>query len=123
MDLGGNASHFIYDKESFSVYATSTDLNKNTFKVFKINLKTQETITKTFDKLSIVSPCFIDKNVCVMIEERIGETIEEINILEVDINDLNILQSKQTKNKIGSLSKVGNLYCYDSTSGLYNYIE
>lgn len=123
VDLGGNASHFLYDKESFSVYATSTDLNKNTFKVFKINLKTQETITKTFDKLSIVSPCFIDKNVCVMIEERIGETIEEINILEVDINDLNILQSKQTKDKIGPLSRVGNLYCYDSMRGLYNYIE
>lgn len=123
VDLGGNASHFLYDKESFSVYATSTDLNKKTFKIFKIDLKTQKIITKTFDKLSIVSPCFIDKNVCVMIEEEVGENIKEINILDIDINNLNILQRKQTKDKIGPLSRAGNLYCYDTMNGLYNYIE
>lgn len=123
VDLGGNSSHFLYDKENLYVYATSTDLNKKTFKIFKIDLKTQKIITKTFDKLSIVNPCFIDKNVCLMIEEEIGETIKEINILDIDINSLNILQSKQTKNKIGPLSRVGNRFCYDSVNGLYNYIE
>lgn len=28
VDLGGNSSHFLYDKENLYVYATSTDLNK-----------------------------------------------------------------------------------------------
>lgn len=123
VDLGGNSSHFLYDIENLYIYATSTDLNKKIFKISKIDLRTQEILTKTFDKLSIVTPCFINKNVCLMIEEEIGETIKEINILDIDINSLNILQSKQTKNKIGPLSRVGNQFCYDSVNGLYNYIE
>lgn len=92
-------------------------------KIFKIDLKTQKIITKTFDKLSIVIPCFIDKKSCVMIEEEIGEAIKEINILDIDINNLIILQRKNTRYKIGPLSRVGNRFCYDSVDGLYNYID
>lgn len=123
VDLGGDVAHLLYDKENLSMYATSTDLNKKTFKIFKIDLKTQEIITKTFYRLSIVSPCFLDKKVCTMIEEEVGEVLKEINILYVDSNNLNLLQSKQINEKIGPLSRVDHLYCYDPVYGLYNYIE